>query len=48
MATKVNGDVQEMEGEVYSPSEQVVEQATLKDWEATAEKALKDRQRDFF
>ncbi len=32
----------EMEGEVYYPSEQVVAQARLKDWEALAEKADKD------
>ncbi len=32
----------EMEGEVFYPSEQVVEQARVKDWEAMAEKADKD------
>jgi len=32
----------EMEGEVYFPSEQVVEQARVKDWDALAEKADKD------
>ena len=32
----------EMEGEVYYPSEQVIEQARVKDWEALAEKADKD------
>ncbi|MCE7858952.1 MAG: acetate--CoA ligase [Chloroflexi bacterium CFX2] len=32
----------EMEGEVYYPSEQVVAQARVKDWEAMAEKADKD------
>ncbi|GJQ37500.1 MAG: acetyl-coenzyme A synthetase [Anaerolineaceae bacterium] len=32
----------EMEGEVYYPSEQVVAQAHVKDWEAMAEKADKD------
>jgi acetyl-CoA synthetase len=32
----------EMEGEVYYPSEQVVAQANAKDWDAMAEKALKD------
>lgn len=32
----------EMEGEVYYPSEQVVTQARLKDWDALAEKAEKD------
>ena len=34
----------EMEGEVYYPSEQVVAQARLKDWDALAEKAEKDLQ----
>jgi len=34
----------EMEGEVYYPSEQVVAQARLKDWDALAEKANKDLQ----
>ena len=34
----------EMEGEVYYPSEQVVAQANAKDWDAMAEKALKDPQ----
>ena len=33
-----------MEGEVYYPSEQVVAQARLKDWDALAEKAGKDLQ----
>jgi len=33
-----------MEGEVYYPSEQVVAQANAKDWDAMAEKALKDPQ----
>jgi len=32
----------EMEGEVYYPSEQVIAQANAKDWDAMAEKALKD------
>ena len=32
----------EMEGEVYYPSEQVVAQARVKDWDALAEKADKD------
>ena len=32
----------QMEGDVYYPSEQVVEQARLKDWDALAEKADKD------
>ncbi len=31
-----------MEGEVYYPSQEVVDQAILKDWEALAEKARKD------
>jgi acetyl-CoA synthetase len=31
-----------MEGEVYFPSEQVISQAILKDWDALAEKANKD------
>ncbi len=33
-----------MEGEVYYPSEQVIAQARLKDWDALAEKAGKDLQ----
>jgi acetyl-CoA synthetase len=33
-----------MEGEVYYPSEEVIAQARLKDWEALAEKARKDLQ----
>jgi len=32
----------EMEGEVYYPSDEVVAQANAKDWDAMAEKALKD------
>ncbi len=39
---KENG--KEMEGEVYYPSEQVISQAILKDWDALAEKASKDLQ----
>ncbi len=39
---KENG--KEMEGEVYYPSEQVLSQAILKDWDALAEKASKDLQ----
>lgn len=35
---------QELEGEVYYPSEQVVAQATVQDWEALAEFARKDLQ----
>ena len=38
------GKPKEMEGEVYYPSEQVVAQARLKDWDALAEKAGKDLQ----
>jgi len=34
----------EMEGEVYYPSEEVIAQARLKDWDALAEKAGKDLQ----
>jgi len=34
----------DMEGEVYYPSEQVVAQANAPDWDAMAEKALKDPQ----
>jgi acetyl-CoA synthetase len=34
----------QMEGEVYYPSEEVVAQARLKDWDALAEKAAKDLQ----
>ena len=34
----------EMEGEVYYPSEEVISQARLKDWDALAEKAGKDLQ----
>ena len=34
----------ELEGEVYFPSEQVIAQARLKDWDALAEKAGKDLQ----
>jgi len=41
MATKKQ---KEMEGEVYYPSDQVVAQANAKDWDAMAEKALKDPQ----
>ncbi len=38
------GKPKEMEGEVYYPSEQVVAEARLKDWDALAEKAGKDLQ----
>ena len=38
------GKPKELEGEVYYPSEQVIEQARLKDWDALAEKAGKDLQ----
>ncbi|MCX6068387.1 MAG: acetyl-coenzyme A synthetase, partial [Chloroflexi bacterium] len=34
----------EMEGEVYYPSEETIAQTTLKDWDKTAEFALKDPQ----
>ncbi len=44
MATKINGSVKEMDGEVYYPSEEVVAQAILKDWDATSASALKDPQ----
>src|SRR5512134_1850669 len=33
-----------MDGEVYYPSEEVIAEATLKDWEAVAARALKDPQ----
>jgi len=39
-----SGKPKKMEGEVYYPSEQVVAQARLKDWDALAEKAGKDLQ----
>ena len=39
---KTNGKV--MEGEVYYPSEEVIAQANLKDWEGTADRAAKDPQ----
>ncbi len=41
MATKKQ---KTMEGEVYYPSDEVVAQANAKDWDAMAEKALKDPQ----
>ena len=44
MVTKANGEVKELEGEVYYPSDDVIGQATLKDWDATAERALNDPQ----
>ncbi len=44
MATKANGKVKEMEGEVYYPSDEVIAQAIVKDWDATAESARKDLQ----
>ena len=37
-------DKKQMDGEVYYPSNEVVEQARLKDWDALAEKARKDLQ----
>jgi acetyl-CoA synthetase len=42
MAVKANGNVKDMEGEVYYPSQEVCDQATLKDWDAMAEKAYQD------
>lgn len=44
MVTKANGEVREMEGEVYYPSEDVIAQARLKDWDEVAARALKDPQ----
>ena len=44
MVIKTNGSVTELEGEVYYPSEEVVAQARLKDWDALAEKAQNDIQ----
>lgn len=44
MAVKSNGNVKELEGEVYYPSEEVIAQARLKDWDALAEKARNDMQ----
>ncbi len=38
----MSGKKQQMEGEVYYPSEEIVSQAILKDWEATAEFARQD------
>jgi len=38
------GKPKEMEGDVYYPSEEIVAQARLKDWDALAEKAGKDLQ----
>ena len=37
-----SGKPTDMEGEVFYPSEEVVTQARLKDWNALAEKAAKD------
>src|ERR1044072_9568230 len=42
MVTKTNGKVKEMEGEVFYPSQEVCDQAILKDWDALAEKARQD------
>src|SRR6266545_7788235 len=39
-----NHKVMEMEGEVFYPSDEVVSQAILKDWDATAAQAMKDPQ----
>jgi acetyl-CoA synthetase len=44
MAVKHNGSVKELEGEVYYPSDEVIAQARLKDWDALAEKARNDMQ----
>jgi acetyl-CoA synthetase len=44
MAVKSNGSVKELEGEVYYPSDEVIAQARLKDWDALAEKARNDMQ----
>ena len=44
MVVKANGNVKEMEGEVYYPSDEVVAQARLKDWDTLAEKARNDMQ----
>jgi acetyl-CoA synthetase len=44
MAVKTNGSVKELEGEVYYPSDEVIAQARLKDWDALAEKARNDMQ----
>src|SRR3990172_4060391 len=38
----VGSKPKEMEGEVYYPSEEVVAQARLQDWDALAERAHKD------
>ncbi len=35
-----NHNVKEMEGEVYYPSDEVVAQATVKDWDATAARSF--------
>jgi acetyl-CoA synthetase len=35
---------EQMDGEVYFPAQEVIDQAHLKDWDAVAEKALKDPQ----
>ncbi|HJQ14147.1 MAG TPA: acetyl-coenzyme A synthetase N-terminal domain-containing protein, partial [Anaerolineales bacterium] len=40
---KTNGS-KVMDGEIYYPSEDVIKQAILKDWEATAKQALQDPQ----
>jgi acetyl-CoA synthetase len=42
MVTKANGNVTELEGEVFYPSQDVCEQAILKDWDAMAERARQD------
>jgi acetyl-CoA synthetase len=42
MVVKANGNVQEMEGEVFYPSQEICDQALLKDWDAMSEKARQD------
>jgi len=37
-----NAEQKQIEGEVYYPSEEVISQARLKDWDSLAERALKD------
>jgi acetyl-CoA synthetase len=39
-----SGKTKDMEGEVFHPSEEVITQARLKDWDSLAEKATKDLQ----
>ncbi|MGE5374397.1 MAG: acetate--CoA ligase, partial [Bacteroidota bacterium] len=42
MVTKATENVTELEGEVFYPSQEVCDQAILKDWEAMAERARQD------